>query len=341
LNAISTVKIGGGDVLAPQRTVLERLPLLTVLLLSGGLLTWAVVGAPPPGAVFADAGATGLASARAALPEITPSDVPGFVNEPSELIRELVQITLDSAEAARRPVDLASFDLEEDDELVELGVADPVASTSELLNGGAQGELRDGLPEGRWVVFHVDGEPMAAGNFSSGLPDGPWSWWNPDGSLHLEGEFEAGLPSGDWRGWHSNGTPSLETAYADGEQQGPRSEWTTEGALSLSGNHKAGLRHGPWVTYYPDGTLRSQGTYVDGVREGRWNEWHPDGAPLLEGNYHRGRRDGAWNEWYSNGQVKEGGEFASGRREGWWEFYLFDGTLDRRTGMYTNGRRDR
>ena len=181
--------------LGPRRARLERLPLLTVLLLSGGLVTWAVLGAAPRGAAFLAAAESARVPTVAGGQPLAPSDVPGLYNEPSELVRELVRVALDGARSATQPTGIAGLeDLPGGGPEGAQPAAEPVR-----LHGNVQGDLVNGLPEGRWIVFHETGEPLAEGRFSGGLPEGPWSWFNPDGSLQLEGEFHAGLPTGRWR----------------------------------------------------------------------------------------------------------------------------------------------
>jgi len=329
--------------LAPRRTSLDRLPLLLVVVLAASLVAWALLGAPRQNVVLAGMeGVQPEAASEGALPAMRPSDVPGLSNEPSDLVGELLSLSLGRTESGRTPAALEPQDADPT-EPAAFGSGGPVSVRSSVQAElrRARGELRNGLPEGPWVLLHPDGETLAEGRFAGGLPDGPWTWWNEDGSVHLQGEFDSGLAVGDWRGWYPDGTPSLETAYEHGEQEGPRNEWTSEGRLTLEGSHQGGLRNGLWTTYYEDGTARSRGEYQNGLRDGRWSQWHPDGTLMMKGSYLRGRRDGSWTEWYSNGQLKEGGDFVDGRREGWWDFFLFDGSPDRRTGTYTNGRRQR
>ena len=325
-----------------RRSRLSQLPLLTVLALATSLVAWAVVGSPAA-RVHAGAGVDATMAAVQSAPlrrtAQGTSDVPHITQRPSELLRELMALSL--AETPGRDAAGLEQGLDPEGEPAAQARAARPAGGSVSRSSRRRGTLVNGLPEGPWELLYEGGGPMARGTFDEGLPDGPWSWWDEDGELALIGEFDDGLATGDWRGFHPGGTLALETSYRGGEQHGPRTEWTREGRTSVEGSHEEGLRSGLWVTYHEDGSVRMRGRYKNGLRDGRWNQWHPDGSPMMRGSYRRGRRDGDWTEWYSNGQLKEGGEFVNGRREGWWEFYLYDGTPDRRTGSYSKGRRQK
>ncbi len=59
-----------------------------------------------------------------------------------------------------------------------------------------QGQLRDGVRDGRWVFFWENGRPMLEGEYRDGLRHGPWRFHHVDGSydpMMLSGRYENGL----------------------------------------------------------------------------------------------------------------------------------------------------
>ena len=97
--------------LAPRRSSLDRLPLLTVMGLATSLVVWAALGTSDEGTVLAglEAGQPARGS-TGTLPALRPSDVPGLSNEPSQLLGELLSLSLPHAGAdpLRSPAELGT-----------------------------------------------------------------------------------------------------------------------------------------------------------------------------------------------------------------------------------------
>ncbi|MEO2048119.1 MAG: HTTM domain-containing protein [Pirellulales bacterium] len=63
----------------------------------------------------------------------------------------------------------------------------------------AQGSLLAGERHGPWVLFHQNGQKMAAGNYQLGKSVGYWTFWNTDGTKAAEGMMAQGKPAGEWK----------------------------------------------------------------------------------------------------------------------------------------------
>jgi len=140
---------------------------------------------------------------------------------------------------------------------------------------------------------------------------------------------------------YADGTIREKGTTLDGRRHGDWEEFWPDGELKSSGRYQDELRTGTWRTYHDTGSTRSEGSYASDLREGHWISWHPNGERRQEVDYRAGRREGFSRLWHSNGQVKEAGSYQSGQRQGFWQFYFYDGTLDRRTGLYVDGARER
>lgn len=321
-----------------RRTGLDDLPLFVVLGISASLLVWAGWGGDSARHVQA-----GPPRARAehesgvALPTDRLASAAGLTNALVEGVgRRVVALT-----------PLASSHGVPSADGLELRPDSDSASALELLRrgidlgdtGSAEGELVDGHPIGRWVLFDEHGRRIFVGGFGeTGDPVGVWSWLHTNGQIAVEGAFSEGQADGLWREWHANGAPASSMQFENGLPSGPAEEWFENGGPKQEGAFDIGERVGVWQSWYSNGNLRARGAYVRGLRSGLWEEWHADGRPMLVATYVRGRAQGLWQAWYSNGQVKERGSFEDGRREGVWHFFDFGGAIDLRTGFYRNGR---
>ena len=61
-----------------------------------------------------------------------------------------------------------------------------------------QGEYVAGHKQGRWVMWHENGEPSTDITFRDGVEEGSWAWWYESGNKAGQGEFADGKPDGRW-----------------------------------------------------------------------------------------------------------------------------------------------
>jgi len=199
---------------------------------------------------------------------------------------------------------------------------------------------------GRWVVYHRNGNRYFEGTYVNGNLDGPAVWYYASGQVRIEATFEQGSLAGAWTAYHENG----------------RVRATGEAFASRHGRNtpEDPLRTGKWAEYDPDGNLMFEGEYENGFLHGRAVQYFTNGQVRIEATFERGQPSGMWTEYYSNGQVRARGEaagtgssengFSSPVRTGVWiEYYphgtpffvgtYIDGVLDGRiVEYYSNGR---
>lgn len=301
-----------------RRTPLDRLPLITVLVLAGLLVALVFVRAPI---------SEGDAALAAAEPEVHPEErARGDVAAPEsarveELFARVVEAGARMAAAVGDPPPAVA----REPGLTLAPQSDPSQPASEAGS--------------RWVVSHADGRRFAEGPLVDGQPEGTWRFWHENGALMAEGSFRGGRPDGAWREWHPDGRSRLEARWGEEGLEGRFVEWWEDGLLRREGSFERGLRQGKWTSWHANGELRAEGVYANGLRDGPWSASYPSGLPMQQGTYVAGRREGAWTAWYENGTVSEAGRFENGLRQGWWIFRASDGSLDARTGHYEAGKR--
>ena len=71
--------------------------------------------------------------------------------------------------------------------------------------------LKDGRPEGTYVIYYPDGKIAEVRSYYHGIfhgewqKDGPWRIWSDKGNLLYEMFYTAGKKSGVWRSWDEEG----------------------------------------------------------------------------------------------------------------------------------------
>ena len=136
-------------------------------------------------------------------------------------------------------------------------LAGQVASQSLFhLDLQSQGALYAGERHGPWVLYHDNGNKMAAGSYRLGKSVGKWTLWHPDGTKAAKGVMEQGKRSGEWTLWHPDGTRAAK------------------------GVMEQGKRSGEWTFWHPDGTLAAEGVMEHGKRAGEWKYYEGD-APVV------------------------------------------------------------
>ncbi|KAF0756907.1 radial spoke head 10 B-like, partial [Aphis craccivora] len=149
------------------------------------------------------------------------------------------------------------------------------------LDGGDiyEGQLNDGIPEGRGVIKWLDGS-WYRGEFLKGLRHGR--------GLHVSCEDGRRWYSGEWANGKRNGRG--ETSCCVGQP---------DGALNYSGDWVDGRPHGSGTASWPDGTQYTGG-WADGRQHGRGKTVWPNDH-VYEGDWVDGHMDGTGTyEWNSN-----------------------------------------
>ena len=67
--------------------------------------------------------------------------------------------------------------------------------------------LKDGKPDGDWVLYHSNGQMSIYRNHKNGLRNGIWKSWHDDGSQWDEQTYSNGKKEGIGRGWRYDEIP--------------------------------------------------------------------------------------------------------------------------------------
>lgn len=182
------------------------------------------------------------------------------------------------------------------------------------------GNYREGLPDGRFVVF-FRGRALREWQAQAGRLEGNSRRWHPDGTLAERGTYQDDQRQGTWERWYSSGHLLERQDWDRGLRDGLQRRFVPGGTVVEETTWSKGLREGPARTFYDDGAPECEGTYQGDLRQGLWTCLHPNGRKALEGAYDRGSREGTFRAWTMDGERLFEGTYQGGLAEGTWRFF--------------------
>jgi hypothetical protein len=246
----------------------RHLPLITVCVLSLGLLLWALLlqDAPASDTVWA-----------AARPEVGRAN-DGALSASESALEDSAPGPMSDAIQGRTAVESSGAASESEtggqhsgpglSNRRELGPAFVVEVFDSRTGGTSTGvRTRSGRRTGLWRDTWGDGTLRRVGDYTDDEREGPWEFFYEDGAKHKEGVYLDDLRDGPWTTWHPNGERMQEATFEGGRMDGFWQEW------------------------YSNGQVKTAGRYLNGRREGWWQFFHFDGASdIRTGMYESGRR---------------------------------------------------
>jgi len=111
------------------------------------------------------------------------------------------------------------------------------------------------------TFWHENGQKEAEGNFKDGSPDGLQTGWYENGQKQREGNFKDGKSDGLWTSWYENGQKEGERGWKDGKLM-EAVHWQPNGEKCPETNLNNG--NGVVVWYNEGGTESYRNTFKDG-----------------------------------------------------------------------------
>ena len=93
-----------------------------------------------------------------------------------------------------------------------------------------EGFLKNGLREGAWAEWHLNGNKQYEGGYANGEKHGRWVHWYANGTKWREVNYVDGREDGLMSFWYPNGGKSMISIYVDGEQE-KFVHWDESGAV--------------------------------------------------------------------------------------------------------------
>ena len=129
------------------------------------------------------------------------------------------------------------------------------------------------------------------GSFINGLKEGPWVWYDLDGAEIEKGIFKNGKREGTWITFHKNNI-LRKINYKNGEREGYTIVYHHNGQLHTKGIFKNGKREGTWVWHRKNGQIMDKGNFKNDKKEGVWISLNKDGSVFKpwSGTYRNGKK---------------------------------------------------
>jgi len=175
-----------------------------------------------------------------------------------------------------------------------------------LNTGPMQGEFKDGIRHGLWLMLNRIDEPIMIGHYDMGLKHGEWKQWYDDGKKRRK---------------------ELEANFIQNKYDGQYREWYENGKKSIYGTYVNGLEHGKYQEWYENGKKALKTKYINGIPDGKFIEWHENGKKRLVIVFKDGEKNGSWTQWYENGQKEMTVEYVNGVPWGEAKFWFKDGSI--------------
>ncbi|WP_412499773.1 toxin-antitoxin system YwqK family antitoxin [Shewanella chilikensis] len=85
--------------------------------------------------------------------------------------------------------------------------------------GYTQATFSQGLPNGRWQVFHPNNTKLVEGQYYQGYQNGSWRMYDLSGQMTELQVFNKGVPEGEWQTFDSNGRLDESVFYRNGNKE--------------------------------------------------------------------------------------------------------------------------
>lgn len=178
---------------------------------------------------------------------------------------------------------------------------------------GYQGEIQDGMANGRGRLQQSNGLTSYEGEYQHGKRHGFGAYYYKDGNLCYAGSWKDDHRDGLGVSFRDSDHALHIANWKDGQPQGVVSLFDRDGNLRFSGRMADGKKEGAGVVINrQDGTV-FVGQWSQGEATGLGSAFDKDGRLLYYGNWKDGKRHGHGTEFDCNGGVVFDGEFRDGR----------------------------
>ncbi len=119
--------------------------------------------------------------------------------------------------------------------------------------------LFQGAPySGRVYRFYSNSfDTLWVRSYKDGLKNGVWKKYFLNGEIKEKRKFRNGKKEGDYVGYYAGGNKNFIFKFQKGEYNGTNKVWTKEGLLIEEANFKNGYEYGVQKTWYLNGKIKS------------------------------------------------------------------------------------
>lgn len=196
--------------------------------------------------------------------------------------------------------------------------------------------FKNGLEDGLFVEFKINGDTAVTGYYDQGIKTGTWKQFFYNGKVEKIANYKNNKLDGQYQLFYDNGQLRTTGYYKDGKKTRQWAWYAINGAFDMKGNFVDDLQDGDWTYYYPDGKISYTAQFKQDKKEGTWHYFYRNGAKFKDGNFKNDEKDGMWTTWYENGTLLMSGAYKVGKEEGEWINNWENGSLKNKA-TFKNG----
>lgn len=95
-----------------------------------------------------------------------------------------------------------------------------------------KGQVKNGLREGYWEVYHDNSRIQQESNYIQGKLNGRSVAYYPNGNIYVEGNFVNDEKQGEWKWYYESGTIQCSVSYVYDKKEGSQIFWSESGPQS-------------------------------------------------------------------------------------------------------------
>lgn len=154
------------------------------------------------------------------------------------------------------------------------------------------GKIIKGNKTGEWKVFDDKGLSKIL-NYKNGVLEGEFKSFYVNGNLYIIGHHKKGLRYGTWIDFFENKDTSYIKNYQNGSLEGKYKSFIKGNFLISEGFMKNNKENGIWISYYPNSKIiLAKVNYIDGTKEGLSMHYYRNEELQSIENYKKGLLEG-------------------------------------------------
>jgi len=197
-------------------------------------------------------------------------------------------------------------------------------------------------PNGKNIFYYETGEKSAEGNLKNGKPEGIWKNYYKNGNLKSIGNRKNHLLDSTWK-FYKNGFLKELVNYKNNKKNGVYIKYLDSNIIYSKSIFYKDTLHGKHEIFYTSGKRKFLYQNIKGNFHGKAYKFREDSTIITTYLYNHGKlirrkkinrfnsqnqREGEWQFYDKDGNLKESGRYKNGKRNGYFNIYSPDGQVN-------------
>ena len=172
-----------------------------------------------------------------------------------------------------------------------------------------EGNIENGKPEGKWILYLENSSNFIVGNYHNGLKEGVWKFLfvkeTNDTICFDKMDFKSNLLENEKIEYYNNGQISKIIHYKNGEKHGEEIEYfeNKENVVEKYSNYNKGLFDGVKIKYSHNNDTLEYETYILGKKNGKCIYYDYKGKIRNVIDFKNDKFDGDYIKYFDNGRI--------------------------------------